>query len=282
MTTVPASDTAAPATANQTKAAGNVSVISALAGREFTRFIRQRSRVAGSIGQPVMFWLVLGAGLSPSFDGSGVGGISYMEYFYPGILMMMVLFASIFSTITVIEDRDAGFLQGVVTAPVPRITIVLGKILGGTSIALFQAVILLLAAPFLDFPMGLANVPLVLFALILVALGYTGLGFMIAWGMSTTSGFHAIMMLVMMPMWFLSGALFPMEGVNMLLQALMWINPVTHGLELVRIPFYAPFLEVITDGRWLASLAVVLVWVVVALWASARRVGRPDRGAPIA
>ncbi len=263
---------------------GTLGVAYALGRREFSRFIRQRSRLAGSIGQPLLFWLVLGTGLSPSFRaGGGLEGVSYMEYFYPGVLMMMVLFASIFSTITVIEDRDQGFLQGVLVAPVSRLAIVLGKIGGAAAVALFQALILLLAAPFLGFPAaGPVAYLFVIATLILVSLGYTGLSFFVAWGMQSTSGYHAIMMLVMMPMWFLSGALFPIDGVPVVLKGLMWLNPVTHGMTLLRAPFYSDPGTFLTDSGYLIALAVVLVWVAVALWASAWRVGRKEKGAAAA
>lgn len=250
----------------------------ALGVREFTRFIRQPQRVAGSLGQPILFWVFLGTGFSASFQPPGMEGMSYLEYFYPGVLMMMILFASIFATITVIEDRDQGFLQGVLVAPVPRLSIVLGKVGGGSAIALFQALLLLVAAPFLGLPLPLASVPILLLAMVLSAVGYTALGFSIAWGMKSTSGFHAIMMIFLMPLWLLSGALFPMAGAPAWLSAVMLANPVAHGLTLMRGPFYAAPLELFTDPTWLVSLSVVLAWVGLALWASVWRVGRREQG----
>jgi ABC-2 type transport system permease protein len=259
-------------------AASLPSVAWTLAKREYTRFMRQPARVAGSIGQPLLFWIVLGAGLSPSFRAQGMEGMSYTEYFYPGVLMMMVLFAGVFSSITVIEDRDQGFLQGVLVAPVDRLAIVLGKVGGAAAIALTQALIMLVIAPFLNFPMPAANYLIILATLALVSLGYTGLGFMVAWRMTSTSGFHAMMMLVLMPLWFLSGALFPMDGVPKAMEILMWINPVAHGMTLIRAPFYAVPADFLTDPSYLTSLAVVLAWVGLVLWISARRVGRRDKG----
>lgn len=250
----------------------------ALARREFTRFIRQPHRVIGSLGQPLLFWIFLGAGFTPSFRPPGMEGMTYMEYFYPGVLMMMILFASIFSTITVIEDRDQGFLQGVLVAPVPRLAIVLGKVAGGSSIALFQSFLLLLAVPFLGLPVTLSGIALVVMAMVLSAFGYTALGFAIAWRMKSTSGFHAIMMIFLMPLWLLSGALFPTAGVPGWLSTAMALNPVAHALTIVRAPFYADAATALASPAYLTSLAVVVGWVALCLWWCASRVSRRDKG----
>ncbi|GAA0595724.1 ABC transporter permease [Caenispirillum bisanense] len=250
----------------------------ALARREFVRFIRQPQRVIGSIGQPLLFWAFLGAGLTPSFQPPGLEGMTYTEYFYPGVLMMLVLFAGIFSTITVIEDRDQGFLQGVVVAPIPRLAIVLGKVGGGTLIALFQALILLVAAPFMGMLPGVGGTLMIVLALTLAALGFTGLGFSIAWTMKSTSGFHAIMMVFLFPLWLLSGALFPMQNVPAWLHWVMTVNPVTHAVTVLRGPFYTAPATLLADGGYLTSLAVLVGWVVLSLWLSVRRVTKRDRG----
>lgn len=253
----------------------------ALAKREFTRFIRQPARVVGSLGQPLLFWVFLGSGFSASFQAPGLENMSYLEYFYPGVLMMLILFASVFATITVIEDRDQGFLQGVLVAPIPRLSIALGKIGGGALIALFQALILFVAAPFVGFPLTVGGVALIILAMVLSALGYTALGFAIAWRMKSTSGYHAIMMIFLMPLWLLSGALFPVTGAPGWLQAVMMINPVAHAQTILRMPFYGGPAEVFANPDYLISLGVVVVWVVLGLWVSARRVAARDKAAPL-
>ncbi|MFN3075439.1 MAG: ABC transporter permease [Alphaproteobacteria bacterium] len=250
----------------------------ALARREFIRFLRQPHRVAGSVGQPLLFWLFLGAGFTGSFRPPGMEGISYLEFFYPGVLMMMVLFASIFSSITIIEDRDQGFLQGVLVAPVPRIAIVLGKVLGGTSIAMVQCLLFLLLSPFLGLTMSVSGMLMVVAVLGLSSIGFTALGFLIAWSMRSTAGFHAIMMVFLMPLWMLSGALFPVNHVPGWLHVIMVANPVTHALRALRMPFYAGGGEVLGNPDFFISLAVVLVWVVGCLYLSMVRVGRSERG----
>lgn len=249
-----------------------------LAKREFTRFIRQPHRVIGSLGQPILFWIFLGAGFSGNFTPAGLGDMTYLEYFFPGVLMMLILFASIFSTITVIEDRDQGFLQGVLVAPVPRLAIVLGKVLGGSSIALFQALLLLLAVPFLDLPLTAGGLALVVMGMVLSSVGYTALGFSIAWPMRSTAGFHAIMMIFLMPLWLLSGALFPMGGAPGWLQVVMTLNPVAHAMTVLRTPFYLG-LDALADRDYQIGLTVVVIWVILGLWISARRVSRRDVGA---
>jgi ABC-2 type transport system permease protein len=275
-------ETATPPRASATGAETGASlgaVAIALAGREFTRFIRQPHRVMGSIGQPLIFWVLLGAGLTPSFSAPGMEGMTYLEYFYPGVLMMMILFASVFASITIIEDRDQGFLQGVLVAPVPRLGIVMGKVGGASLVALFQTAILLAAAPFIGLTMGPAGAVLLAVTLVLISLGFTGLGFLFAWGMKSTAGFHAIMMVIMMPMWVLSGAFFPIEGVPTWLHWIMMINPVTHAMTILRAPFYAEPLALFGDGTYLIAFAVVLAWVVACLTLAAGRVSRRDKGA---
>ncbi|KAA5604898.1 multidrug ABC transporter permease [Roseospira marina] len=250
----------------------------ALARREFTRFIRQPTRVIGSIGQPLIFWVLLGAGLTPSFSAPGMEGMTYLEYFYPGVLMMMILFASVFASITIIEDRDQGFLQGVLVAPVPRLGIVLGKVGGASLVALFQTAILLVAAPFIGLSVSIGGAVLLAITLVLIALGFTGLGFLFAWPMKSTAGFHAMMMVIMMPMWVLSGAFFPITGVPSWLHWIMMINPVTHAMTILRAPFYADPLTLFGQGSYLIALAVVIVWVVGCLSLAAARVSARDKG----
>ena len=167
--------------------------------RDVIRFTRQRSRVVGALGTPVVFWILLGSGLGSSFSvGSlGVPTGGYLEYFYPGTLALIVLFTAIFSTISVIEDRHEGFLQGVMVAPAPRIAIVLGKLLGGTTMALLQAVLFLALAPLANAHVSWSSLPLLAVVLATLAFALTGLGFVLAWMLDSTQGFHAVMNLLL-------------------------------------------------------------------------------------
>src|SRR5262252_2843015 len=120
----------------------------ALWRREMVRFVRQRSRISGAFAQPLVFWLLLGGGLNASFRPAGAGaGTNYVEYFYPGTIALVLLFTAIFATISTVEDRREGFLQGVLVAPISRTSVVLGQALGGTTLALVQGIIFLLLAP---------------------------------------------------------------------------------------------------------------------------------------
>ena len=250
----------------------------ALARREFVRFIRQPQRVIGTVTQPILFWLFLGSGFSSSFRAPGMENVTYLEYFYPGVMLMMMLFASIFSSITIIEDRDAGFLQSVLVAPVPRLAIVLGKVFGGTAIALVQTIIFTLAAPFLGLSLGVGTLAMLLAAFILTSMGFAGMGFFFAWSMRSTAGFHAIMMVFLMPLWMLSGALFPIEQAPLWLHVLMTVNPGAHALVLLRDPFYLTPAQMLADQRYLVALAVTLVWTGLCLVGSMRRVEKRERG----
>lgn len=202
-------------------------VVGALAWRELVRFFRQRSRVIGGLVQPVLFWLLFSEGLKSNELG--------YEHFFPGTLVMILLFTAIFATISVIEDRNAGFLQGVLVAPTQRLAIALGKVLGGAAIALAQGVLFLLlglttGAATISGPLDAA---LVLVALTLIAIALTGLGFTIAWRMDSTQGFHAVMSVFLLPMWLLSGAFFR-RGAEGWLGGVVAVNPLTYGVAALR------------------------------------------------
>ncbi len=235
-----------------------------LARREVVRFLRQPTRLFGSLAQPLMFWLFMGSGFSDSFALQGTA-IDYGEFFYPGIVLMLLLFAAIFSTITLIEDRTAGFLQGVLVAPVSRLSIVAGKIIGGTAIALLQAAIFLAFAPLAGIDLSLPNLVAVLVACVIIGLGFTGLGFIVAWFMDTVAGYHAVMSVVFIPLWLLSGALFPLEGAAQWLEWVMRFNPVTYAMVVLRTAFYTAPSALWSDGAFVQALGVTLGWTALTM-----------------
>lgn len=250
--------------------------IATLWWREITRFRRQRSRWMSALMQPIVFWMLLGGGLSASFRPAGTAeGVSYVTYFYPGILVLVMLFTAIFATISVVEDRREGFLQGVLIAPVNRLSIVLGQALGGTTLALIQALLALILAPFIGIHLSLLGVVAVIVVLTCLAFGLTNLGLTIAWRMKSTQGFHAIMNLILIPIWLLSGAFFPVEGAPIWLSWLMRINPLTYGMAALRRCLYFGQHDIVGAIPPLApSLAVMIVFAIAALGAataSARR-----------
>ena len=204
--------------------------------REVVRFLRQRDRVVGALVTPIVFWLLLGAGLGRSFTTDGKAG--YLEYFFTGTVVMILLFTAIFSTISVIEDRREGFLQGVLVAPVGRFGIVMGKLLGGATLAMLQGILFLLLAPLTGVPLSLTGLPWLLVAMFLVSFALTGLGFLLAWQLNSSQGFHAIMNLFLIPMWLLSGALFPASGAHSWMAWVMKVNPLTYGVTAIRQGLY--------------------------------------------
>jgi len=163
--------------------------------------------------------------------------MSYLAYFFPGTVVLILLFTAIFSTISVIEDRREGFLQGVLVAPVAPEAIVLGKFLGGMTLAAGQGLLFCLAAPLAGLPFDAAVLAKLLPALLVVSFGLVGLGFLIAWPLDSTQGFHAIMNVFLMPLWLLSGALFPATADSWMRFAVM-LNPVAYGTAAVRRAFY--------------------------------------------
>ena len=254
--TLPATGFASPARV------GIVMPSVALWWREIVRFYRQRSRVVGVIASPLLFWLVIGSGFGTSFRSSGGGGQHYLDYFFPGALIMIVLFTAIFTMMTVIEDRKEGFLLSVLVAPVSRSVIVLGKVLGGATLATLQGLIFLVFAPLLGIHFTLASFALTVLMIFLVAFSLTALGFIIAWPMDSTGGFHAVINLFLIPLWLLSGSMFPLSGASIWIRALMRINPLTYGTDALRMLLYpgqlATSLSLETNLAVLAGFTVVM------------------------
>jgi ABC-2 type transport system permease protein len=243
--------------------------------REIIRFVRQRSRLVGAFAQPLVFWLLLGGGLNASFRDPSLPGNTYMSYFYPGVIALVLLFTAIFATIAVVEDRQAGFLQGVLVAPVSRGTIVLGQALGCTTLGVLQGMLFLAFAPIL----GIHLTPAILGAMFvvqtLVAFGLTNLGLIIAWRMESTQGFHAIMNLILLPIWLLSGAFFPATGATALLRWAMALNPLTYGMAALRRCLYlGQGAELSSIPPLGLSLVVVVVFAAVTFWVATRTAER--------
>ncbi len=231
-----------------------------LCRRELVRFYRQRSRIIGVIGSPIIFWFLIGSGLGSSFKHPDAPPeMNYLEYFFPGTMVLIVLFTSIFSTISIIEDRKEGFLQSVIVAPVSRASIALGKIMGGTLLSLFQAILMLVLAPFLGIHLDLSTVFVVVTVLFFISFGLTGLGFLIAWKMESTQGFHAIMNLFLIPLWLLSGALFPVSGAAGWLRHVMTINPLSYGIVALRQGLYLNNPNAIRDFSSLSFSCMITV-----------------------
>jgi ABC-2 type transport system permease protein len=244
--------------------------------REIVRFYRQKSRVVGVLASPLVFWVVIGSGFGTSFRSGNGPQQHYMDYFYPGALIMIVLFTSIFAMMSLIEDRKEGFLLSVLVAPVPRSAIVLGKVLGGTTLAAIQGMIFLVFAPFAGIHLTVPQVLLVAVVVFLISFALTALGFAIAWPMDSTQAFHGIINLFLIPLWLLSGALFPMTGASGWIRTLMYMNPLTYGVEALRALLYPGMEATFPLPSAIATLLLFsLVMFAFAFLMANRRTTRP-------
>ena len=266
-----------------------------LASRELVRFFRQRTRVVGALGQPFIFWILFGAGLGGTFRAPAwaPAGMSYQEYFLPGVAVLIVLFTAIFSTISIIEDRREGFLQAVLVAPLPRASLVLGKVAGGTALAVIQAALFLLLGPLLwlvglsphmSFSLSAVDMAAILAFLVLQGFALTALGYVMAWPLDSTQGYHALMSVLLMPMWLLSGAFFPVPASGWLAWV-MRINPLTYGVVGLQRILFARAEQGGASQAGLPSVATCLavtalfcvVAFVAAVWLTGRRSVRNAR-----
>ena len=229
--------------------------------REVRSFYRQRSRFVAALATPVLFWLVLGSGFGRSLQGPAAGNAGYLEFFFPGTVTLVVLFTAIFANISVIEDRREGFLLSVLVAPVPRLSLVLGKVFGATTVGLFQGLLLLPLAPVLGLSIGAARIPALVAMIFLLAFGLTCLGFCFAWRLNSVSAFHSVMNTILMPMWLLSGALFPLDGASAWVRWVMILNPLSYGVAGLRHLLY--------EGGVSHGPSALTCWVVTIVFAIA-------------
>ncbi len=201
--------------------------------RELKVFLRN-GRIIGIIGQPLLYLLILGQGIASGMTINRAPGVSYLQFMFPGILGMSVLFTSMFSAISLIWGREFGFLKEVLVAPVPRWAVAVGRVLGGASIAVFQSTIMLVFAPFAGiYPSPLMVLELLLLCF-LIGVAMTSLGTAIAVRMRSMQSFQMIMNFLVMPLYFLSGAMFPLASAPAWMQTLMVLDPMTYGVDALR------------------------------------------------
>lgn len=226
--------------------------------RQIKRYFRSRSRIIGSLGQPILFLVALGFGLSSTF--SAAGGGSYIQFLAPGIIAMSILFTAIFSGIEIIWDRQFGFLKETLVAPVSRFTIMLGRTLGGATTASFQGILVLIISMLIGFQPHIQDIVPGLVFMILIALVFTALGTAIASTLEDMQGFQLIMNFVVMPVFFLSGALFPLDTAPVALRWIAFFNPLAYGVDGLRAVFTDVAIHSAwTDGLVLAAIALVFV-----------------------
>lgn len=249
--------------------------IAALWRREIWTFLRDRARVAGALVQPLVLWALLGFGFNAAFRVPGQeAGPDYIAFLFPGIVALVLLFTAIFSTISVVEDRQTGVLHAALVAPQPRLAIVLGVLSGGVTLAVAQAVLVMLLAPLAGLAPAIGGALAALLACVLTAVALTALGFVMAWRLDTTRGFHAVMNLVLMPLWILSGGFFPVDGAPAVLRAVMLANPVTYGVAAIRLGLAGPEAAGAPVGLGVALAVLTVSAALLLLWA-VRTVARP-------
>jgi ABC-2 type transport system permease protein len=190
--------------------------------REMLRFWREKARVLGFVGSPLVFWLVIGSGFGD------------LAFFFPGAVTLTVMFSAVFSTMTLIEDRREGFLLSMLVSPAPRSSMVLGKTLGSATLAWVQGLILMAFGPLTGVWLSPGTVVTATGVIFLISLMFTLLGFLIAWHMESSQGFHAVMNLVLFPLWMVSGALFTPEKAHGWMRAAMLVNPLTYAHAALR------------------------------------------------
>lgn len=199
--------------------------------RDIIRHFRDRVRLLGSLSRPILWLLIMGTGLRAAFN---LHGIPYTHFIFPGIIAMNLIFAAMISTISIIWDREFGFLKEMLVAPIPRSSIVLGKALSGSTVAFIEGLVVLAFAPLIKIYLPLSNLLLLLPLMFLIAFVCTSLGIVIAARMASFEGFGVISNFVIMPMFFLSGAMFPVDNLPYWMSFFIRINPLTYGVDLLR------------------------------------------------
>lgn len=232
----------APATPITGPLQRNLKAIGIIWYREVLRYIRDWVRVITSLMQPLLFLFIFGSGLSSSFNFMGSAAsqlppgtsFNFQTFLFPGVLSMTVLFTAIFSAVSIVWDREFGFLREVLVAPISRTSVVLGKAFGGSTIAMLQGTIMLIFAPVIGVKLSVGLVVILMLEMLLLAFTLTSLGIVVASRMKSMEGFQMIMQFILMPMFFLSGALFPLRNLPGWLSFLTKIDPVTYGVAPLR------------------------------------------------
>ena len=232
--------------------------------REFIRFFRQRGRLVVSIARPLIWLFIVGSGFTHLIDVST--GALYIQFILPGIIGMTILFSSIFSTISVVWDREFGFLREMLVSPVSRVTIVLGKLISGTALSVFQGSVLLIVAPFIGLDVGPGEFLAVMLLMVLLAVSITSLGLFIASFLTSLEGFNVIMNFIVLPMFFLSGALYPVEALPPAIRVFSYINPLSYGVDSFK------HMLLPGEGRLVAEFPLALDIVFVGLFSIAMTV----------
>ena len=227
--------------------------------REVKKYLRSRTQIIASLGSPIMYLGVLGFGLGPIFRKAGEG--SYLQFMAPGVIGMTVLFTSMFSGIALLWDRQFGFLKETLVAPVPRLWIMMGRTLGGATVSIIQGLLILVICLIAGFrPVGLSVIPLAILFMALIAIVFAALGTVIGSSLKNMQGFQLVMNFLVMPIYFLSGALYPLTNLPKVLALLTRIDPLTYGVDGVRTVLTGvTHFGIALDAAVLVGVAILLL-----------------------
>jgi ABC-2 type transport system permease protein len=247
--------------------------------RELLRFVRERSRLVSSIVQPLVFLVIFGVGFS-GVIGQMAPGVDYIQFMYPGIIAMGVLTTSLFAGISVVSDREFGFLREILVAPLGRTGITLGKSLGAVAVALLQVALMLVIAPIVGVPLDALMIVELIPVVAVLAVALSGLGILIATRMRSQQGFQILIQLLIFPLIFLAGVFFPIQTAPEWLQVLSKFDPLTYGVDAIRQIMLGPqaglgvsvFGQVMTVAQEFAIICVFAVLLLgAAIWAFGRQ-----------
>jgi ABC-2 type transport system permease protein len=240
-----------------------------IVAREFKKFIRERSRLFASIARPLLWLFIVGSGMSRLVPKDT--GVPYTQFIFPGIIGMTILFSSVFSSISIIWDKEFGFMKEILVAPVSRLSIVLGKALSGTIVSTIQAAIILALFPLLGFKLGLLQIISAVFVCAALSFCISAFGIVLASFYDSYESFSVIMNFIIMPMFFLSGAMYPVKLLPEILRIMAKVNPLTYGIDAIKyILLPADSGSMGPDFSIATSITVILVTSVIFLFISAR------------
>jgi len=233
--------------------------------RDIIRYFRQRTQLYGSIPRPILWLFILGLGLKPSFR--MVEGYNYTQFIFPGIIAMTLIFTAIQSAISIIWDREFGFLKEILVAPVPRTAIALGKAFAGSTLSVIQGSIILIFTPFVKVHITWYGILALLPVMFLISFALAGIGIIIAARMTSFEGFGTFMNFIIMPMFFLSGAMFPLAGLPSWLKIIVRMNPLTYGVDILRkVILGISTFPAIFDLSFLLAFGTIAVFFAVLLF----------------
>jgi ABC-2 type transport system permease protein len=232
-----------------------VNAIYVIVAREFKKFLREKSRLVSTMARPLIWLVLVGGGMS-RFVPSAMG-VSYMQFIFPGILGMTILFSSIFSSISIIWDKEFGFMKEILVAPVSRFSVVIGKALSGTLISTLQAAVILMLFPFLGLQLDPSSIFFTIVVAVLLSFCISSLGIVIATFYESFESFSVIMNFIVMPMFFLSGALYPVNKLPVILKLISRLNPLTYGIDALKHTIFTE--KLISDFSLLTDVSILIV-----------------------